>query len=133
MNSNLSSVVTTANTSPFVLASQSLNLEEFDEITDRISSIAQRERQLLNEFTNSIEAILSRESNTSISIDTYPMRSFQSIQQITCTVCLDKPRDCVLEPCMHVCSCISCIMSLTDNKCPICRTPIDFYLKLYIC
>ncbi len=49
-----------------------------------------------------------------------------------CTICLTNQRDCVLEPCMHVCCCISCLNQLTDNKCPVCRTPIDFYLKLYI-
>ena len=129
-SSNTIGMVFTANTAPYVLASDRINFAEIDEITNRLNSIAQRERQLLRDFTESVESILSKASSHptgSIS------RAFQTAQQITCTVCMENQRDCVLEPCMHVCCCIACLQSLSDSKCPVCRTPIDFYLKLYIC
>ncbi len=127
MNSN-----SAANTAPYVLASNRIDFREFDEIANRLNRIAQRERQLLTDFTESIDAILNRESSRPTDDKTQD-RPYQSSQHITCTVCLDKPRDCVLEPCMHVCCCIACLQSLGENKCPVCRTPIDFYLKLFIC
>lgn len=128
MNSN-----STANTEPYVLASNRINFDDLDEITNRLNRIAQRELQLLHDFTESIDAIINRvSSNTSGSMDGRHTISSTG-NQLICTVCLDKPRDCVLEPCMHVCCCIACLQLITDNKCPVCRTPIDFYLKLYIC
>jgi hypothetical protein len=117
-----------SNIAPYILASSRINFAEFDEITNRLNMITQRERQLLNDFTESIEVMLN--SVSSSSPRGCPVRS--TTNQIICTVCLDKPRDCVLEPCMHVCCCITCLQMITDNKCPVCRTPIDFYLKLYI-
>jgi rubrerythrin len=128
MNSNSNITVTGSNTAPYVLASNRINFDDLDEITTRLNRIAQRERQLLHDFTESIENILNNVSSNSSR-----GRPVRSTNQITCTVCLDKPRDCVLEPCMHVCCCISCLQLITDNKCPVCRTPIDFYLKLFIC
>jgi hypothetical protein len=127
---NSNSTGTTANTAPYILASNRIDLAEIDEFTSRLTQIAQRERQLLHDLTDSIEAILNQPSSRASrpTVDT----GFLA-QQITCTVCLENQRDCVLEPCMHVCCCISCLQRITDNKCPVCRTPIDFYLKLYIC
>lgn len=127
-NSNITGITT--NTAPYVLASNRINFAELDEIINRLKMIAQRERKLLHDFTDSVEAILSQVSNSSSG----PIcKRDLSAQPITCTVCLENQRDCVLEPCMHVCCCIPCLQSITDNKCPVCRTPIDFYLKLYIC
>lgn len=128
MNSN-----STANTAPYVLASNRIDFREFEEIANRLNRIAQRERQLLHDFTDSIEAILSRTSSNASSFMASMTQKSSIENQLICTVCLDKQRDCVLEPCMHVCCCISCLQLITDNKCPVCRTPIDFYLKLYIC
>ena len=36
---------------------------------------------------------------------------------INCTVCLDQPKDCLLQPCNHVCVCQFCSQKL--DKCPI--------------
>ena len=126
---NSNSTGTTANTAPYILASNRI-FAEIDEFTSRLNRIAQRESQLLHDLTDSIEAILNQPSSRA----SRPIfKTVQLAQQITCTVCLENQRDCVLEPCMHVCCCIPCLQRITDNKCPICRTPIDFYLKLYIC
>lgn len=133
MNANSNNIVTSVNTSSLVVPSGILTIEDLDEITNRLNKIAQRERQLLHDLTNAIEDIINKgdSSNSSGYMTRMPISS--NSNQITCTICLDKPRDCVLEPCMHVCCCIACLQLITDNKCPVCRTPIDFYLKLYIC
>jgi len=128
MDSNTSGP--TSNIAPYILASSRINFAEFDEITNRLNMITQRERQLLNDFTDSIEVMFNSVSSNSYS--GHPTRANANANQIICTVCLEKQRDCVLEPCMHVCCCIPCLQMITDNKCPVCRTPIDFYLKLYI-
>jgi len=49
-----------------------------------------------------------------------------------CRICLDAPRDCLLEPCMHFCLCARCVNQLPESKCPICRRPIEFYQNVFI-
>lgn len=49
-----------------------------------------------------------------------------------CQICLDAPRDCILEPCMHFCLCAGCVNKLAESKCPICRRPIEFYQNVFI-
>ena len=49
-----------------------------------------------------------------------------------CQICLDAPRDCLLEPCMHFCLCARCVNQLPESKCPVCRRPIDFYQNVFI-
>jgi hypothetical protein len=49
-----------------------------------------------------------------------------------CQICLDAPRDCLLEPCMHFCLCARCVNQLSESKCPICRRPIEFYQNVFI-
>ena len=46
----------------------------------------------------------------------------------TCIICLDRPRDTVVQPCGHVLACEDCVMKLVDKiniiqsaTCPICR------------
>lgn len=42
-----------------------------------------------------------------------------------CVVCMDRPRDVVLEPCGHTACCAACFMRLESQKCPICRTQAE--------
>lgn len=49
-----------------------------------------------------------------------------------CKICMAKPINCILEPCMHFCICQDCIEILTDTKCPICRVECNFYNKVFI-
>jgi len=39
-----------------------------------------------------------------------------------CILCCTKPRDTVLLPCMHFLFCLDCTTSLTEQRCPTCRT-----------
>ena len=42
-----------------------------------------------------------------------------------CTVCLERPKNIILQPCFHFCICSKCLLKL--DKCPICRDEIDLY------
>ena len=48
---------------------------------------------------------------------------------LLCHVCQDKPRDCVLMPCMHMQTCSVCVRRIRQKhgptECPICRTTIQ--------
>ena len=44
-----------------------------------------------------------------------------------CIICLSKPRNVVMDPCMHLCICLDCSKQLLQNrmrKCPICRKKV---------
>merc|ERR1719309_516328 len=51
-----------------------------------------------------------------------------------CTVCLDKPREVLIQNCGHVCLCSDCSARLRreDNKCPVCRQSIQSVQSVYI-
>ena len=51
-----------------------------------------------------------------------------------CTVCLDNPRQVLLQPCGHVCMCKDCADRVrgADNQCPICRKHIEKMQPAYI-
>jgi len=51
-----------------------------------------------------------------------------------CAVCLERPPDCVLYMCGHMCMCYNCAIGVhqsTDPSCPICRRPILDIIKIY--
>jgi len=51
-----------------------------------------------------------------------------------CSVCFEKPTDCVLYMCGHVCMCYECaqdVRSKENPTCPICREPIKDIIKIY--
>ena len=48
-----------------------------------------------------------------------------------CVVCMVKKRQFILRPCKHYCVCNDCKNSL-KNKCPVCRTHIQKYEKLFV-
>ena len=56
----------------------------------------------------------------------------RDINDYLCQICLDLPRDCLLEPCMHFCVCVRCVKLLIEPKCPVCRRTIEFYQNVFI-
>ncbi|XP_033825605.1 mitochondrial ubiquitin ligase activator of NFKB 1 [Periophthalmus magnuspinnatus] len=55
-----------------------------------------------------------------------------TISPSSCTVCLNRERDCVFLECGHVCACLQCYEFLPrPKKCPICRSAIDRVVPLY--
>lgn len=52
-----------------------------------------------------------------------------------CVVCLSDARDTTVLPCRHMCMCSSCARLLRhqpNNKCPICRTPVESLLEIKV-
>ena len=56
----------------------------------------------------------------------------KKINKLICKICLENTVECILEPCMHFCCCLDCINKITNNNCPICRTPFEKYLKIFL-
>ena len=55
----------------------------------------------------------------------------RELERFTCQICMERLKDCILEPCMHFSCCIKCVSSLPSNSCPICRTECNYYTKIY--
>ncbi|TNJ27040.1 Ankyrin repeat protein 2 [Giardia muris] len=51
---------------------------------------------------------------------------------MTCVICLTNPKDTLLQPCKHICTCSGCSSQLKGQTCPLCRTPIDNTVKVYL-
>lgn len=47
-----------------------------------------------------------------------------------CIVCKERSVCILLRPCNHMCLCNSCVQPI--EKCPLCRTFIEHYEKIYI-
>ena len=50
-----------------------------------------------------------------------------------CCVCMDRKRSAALLPCGHVCVCVECAGRLRsrEQSCPICRSRIDKFVRLF--
>ena len=49
-----------------------------------------------------------------------------------CAICLDKPKNIILKPCMHMAMCRECQKKLTTGKCPICKGTFTDVVKIFI-
>ena len=54
-------------------------------------------------------------------------------EELLCRICYIDPSDVAFIPCGHLMACGRCAANLlaTSNSCPICRTDIEKYLKLF--
>ncbi len=46
-----------------------------------------------------------------------------------CTVCMDENRGVTIFPCLHTATCYECTWKLPVKKCPICRGPLDGFMR----
>mmetsp|Transcript_91928 Transcript_91928/g.177036 ORF Transcript_91928/g.177036 Transcript_91928/m.177036 type:complete len:451 (-) Transcript_91928:62-1414(-) len=49
-------------------------------------------------------------------------------EEVDCMICYDRPRSVLLLPCRHCSVCSSCLRSLRDERCPLCRAVFSAYL-----
>ena len=51
-----------------------------------------------------------------------------------CCTCLEKRSDHILLPCKHLCVCGGCLdqINIGDRRCPICRSPVDSSLSVFV-
>lgn len=56
----------------------------------------------------------------------------------SCVICMENTKCCLLNPCMHLCLCISCSRSQENDiklgkfSCPVCRTSVKFINKIFL-
>lgn len=53
---------------------------------------------------------------------------------LECVVCMERPTDCALYTCGHMCMCFECAVDIVRNQsglCPICRDPIKDIIKIF--
>ncbi|KAL3128492.1 ring finger domain-containing protein [Cryptosporidium hominis] len=60
--------------------------------------------------------------------DTYGLED----DELDCLICMSNPKDVILLPCRHCISCESCLRSLRQDKCPLCRTTFSGFVVLPI-
>jgi len=82
-----------------------------------------------------LQASKAKEEAASLRGELRLARSEQADRQGTqCNVCLDRPRETVLQPCGHVCLCLQCADRIRrgENQCPVCRSRIEKVGQAYI-
>jgi hypothetical protein len=55
------------------------------------------------------------------SLEVNGVYGFEDTENRDCMVCFDRPRNIVFFPCRHCCVCPTCLRSLREDKCPLCR------------
>jgi hypothetical protein len=55
-------------------------------------------------------------------------------QNMSCTICVDKLRNCIIVPCNHLATCHDCAVVLKSrgDACPVCRQVINDVIKVFI-
>jgi len=51
-------------------------------------------------------------------------------EETDCMICYDRPRSVVLLPCRHCSVCSSCLRSLRDERCPLCRATFHAHIQI---
>ena len=90
-------------------------------LINNIQSISNRLNNLLQEheniqYQNRILKDKMKQTNK---------RYDQLVNIYRCVVCLENPKNIILQPCFHFAICQKCLHKL--DKCPICRDNIDLY------
>ena len=49
-----------------------------------------------------------------------------------CIICMEKPKNIILKPCMHMAMCRECLKRLQTGVCPICKETITDVVKIFI-
>jgi len=94
-------------------------------------------RVTLGSLEPQLNSVAPNISNSGANLETphqyqQPLQNTRQITDYLCQICLDSPRDCILEPCMHFCLCNGCVIKLPESKCPICRRKIEFFQNVFI-
>lgn len=56
----------------------------------------------------------------------------QLTDDFKCIACMERPKNVIIKPCMHLAICNICLKRLVDNNCPICKGMIEDIVKIYI-
>lgn len=64
----------------------------------------------------------------SLVVDVQGIFGFEDEGESDCMICYARPKNVLLLPCRHCSVCHSCLRSLRDEKCPLCRSSFCSYL-----
>eukprot|EP00438_Fugacium_kawagutii_P032487 Skav233887 [mRNA] locus=scaffold435:139642:140760:- [translate_table: standard] len=64
----------------------------------------------------------------SLVVDVQGIFGFEDDGESDCMICYARPKNVLLLPCRHCSVCHSCLRSLRDEKCPLCRSSFCSYL-----
>ena len=64
----------------------------------------------------------------SLLVDVQGIYGFEDEGESDCMICYARPKNVLLLPCRHCSVCHSCLRSLRDEKCPLCRSSFCSYL-----
>jgi hypothetical protein len=102
---------------------------ELNELRVTLGSLEQQHTNTPNLTDKALTALIAPTEQIALVTESATNRK---ISDYLCQICLDTPRDCILEPCMHFCICAGCVAKLPETKCPICRRHIEFYQNVFI-
>ena len=66
--------------------------------------------------------------DSNVAFDVQGIYGFEDATESDCMICYARPKNVVLLPCRHCSVCHSCLRSLRDEKCPLCRSSFSSYM-----
>ena len=57
--------------------------------------------------------------------DVYGLAADDGENSSECLVCMSEAKSVLLLPCRHLCVCAECFDSFQQQKCPVCRAPLE--------
>lgn len=54
----------------------------------------------------------------------------ETARESECMICYERQRSVILLPCRHCSACMTCLLAMREEKCPLCRDPFSAYLLL---
>lgn len=97
-----------------------LRLDQDDLASLSLAELHQLQRDNMERHLRLIEACEARRAATNPS----------TFDQFACTICMDEPKDTLLQPCGHVTLCSQCAGKV--DECPLCRAHIVQRLKAHL-
>ncbi|CAJ1388507.1 unnamed protein product [Effrenium voratum] len=77
---------------------------------------------------NSAEVIRQLCFSENSAMEVQGIYGFEDAGESECMICYARPKNVLLLPCRHCSVCHSCLRSLRDEKCPLCRSSFSSYL-----
>jgi len=61
-------------------------------------------------------------------------KRFEAKSAQDCVICLDKPKNHVMMPCMHLCLCADCVQknAKSSGNCPVCTKKVTSTMKVFV-
>lgn len=87
-----------------------------------------------DEYRRNVEVTLKNSKSISNNIGSPPETSDEKtqIQELSCCVCRENKITLMTVPCHHACLCFSCRNAIKSDDCPMCKSKIENFTRIYI-